>query len=409
MIPAHVIEKKREGESIDPGTLRAFLIGYLDGVVEEYQMSAFLMAVLFRGLDPAELDTLVDTMIGSGGALDLGTLERPRVDKHSTGGVGDKVSLALAPLAAELGLYVPMMSGRGLGHSGGTLDKLEAIPGFRTDLDLERFHAVLGDIGCAMIGQTAEIAPLDRRLYDLRSVTGTVPAIPLISASIMSKKLAEDLTALVLDVKVGSGAFLPDEGRALTLARTMVAIGTARGVRTEAWLTAMDRPLGCAVGNGLETVEALECLAGAGPDDVRALVVHLAASMVQAGGDATSLAELRRRAATALDDGSALRRMERLVEAQGGDPRIVTEPTRIARAPETAVVEADRSGVVVQVEPRALGDAVVAMGGGRVRLGEAIDPRVGFRVLVRPGDRVMAGDPLAEVHAADAGGMALGA
>ncbi|MBT8402956.1 MAG: thymidine phosphorylase, partial [Gemmatimonadetes bacterium] len=388
MIPAHVIEKKREGESIDPGTLRAFLIGYLDGVVEEYQMSAFLMAVLFRGLDPAELDTLVDTMIGSGGALDLGTLERPRVDKHSTGGVGDKVSLALAPLAAELGLYVPMMSGRGLGHSGGTLDKLEAIPGFRTDLDLERFHAVLGDIGCAMIGQTAEIAPLDRRLYDLRSVTGTVPAIPLISASIMSKKLAEDLTALVLDVKVGSGAFLPDEARALALARTMVAIGTARGVRTEAWLSAMDRPLGSAVGNGLETVEALECLAGAGPDDVRALVVHLAASMVQAGGDATSLAELRRRAATALDDGSALRRMERLVEAQGGDPRIVTEPTRIARAPETAVVEADRSGVVVQVEPRALGDAVVAMGGGRVRLGEAIDPRVGFRVLVRPGDRV---------------------
>ena len=407
MIPAHVIEKKREGESIDPPTLRAFLMGYLEGDVAEYQMAAFLMAVVFRGLDATELDTLVDTMIGSGGSLDLRGSDLPRVDKHSTGGVGDKVSLALAPLAAELGLLVPMMSGRGLGHSGGTLDKLEAIPGFRTDLDLERFHAVLSSVGCGMIGQTAEIAPLDRRLYDLRSVTGTVPAIPLISASIMSKKLAEDLTALVLDVKVGSGAFLPDEERALALARAMVAIGEARGVRTEAWLTAMDRPLGVAVGNGLETVEALECLAGGGPDDLRALVVHLAASMVQTGGDPATFDVLKARAAGALDDGSALRRMERLVEAQDGDPRVVSEPDRIARAPVRRTVAAERAGTILGIEPRTLGETVVAMGGGRTRLGQAIDPRVGFVLHVRPGSTVRAGDAIAEVHAADDDGAAL--
>ncbi|MEQ9568618.1 MAG: thymidine phosphorylase, partial [Longimicrobiales bacterium] len=261
MIPTRVIEAKRDGGSIDSGSLRRFLTRYLDGDVEEYQMAAFLMAVVFRGLDGRELDDLVDVMIGSGASLDLSALDRPRVDKHSTGGVGDKVSIALAPLAAELGVYVPMMSGRGLGHTGGTLDKLEAIPGFRTDLDLGDFRRVLEAVGCAMIGQTAEIAPLDRRLYDLRSVTGTVPSLPLIAASIISKKLAEGLSALVLDVKVGSGAFLPDEERALTLARTMVGIGDARGVRTEALVTAMDRPLGRAVGNALETVEALECLA----------------------------------------------------------------------------------------------------------------------------------------------------
>ena len=364
-------------------------------------MSAFLMATLFRGMDAAELDVLVTTMIGSGAVLDFGDLDRPRVDKHSTGGVGDKVSLALAPLAAELGVYVPMMSGRGLGHTGGTLDKLEAIPGFRTALDLRRFREVLVEVGCAMIGQTAEIAPLDRRLYDLRSVTGTVPSIPLIAASIMSKKLSEGLSALLLDIKVGSGAFLPDESQALDLARTMVTIGEGHGVRTEAVLTAMDRPLGCAIGNTLETIEALECLAGGGPLDLRRLVVHFAARMARLGGDSRSLEVVEATAGEMLDDGRALRRMERLVEAQGGDPRVVREPSRLERAPVVRSVVSEESGEVVRLDPRPLGAAVVAMGGGRTRLGQSIDPRVGFRLAVAPGHRVAQGETIAEVHAAD--------
>lgn len=408
MIPAQVIEAKRDGGAIDPGTLRAFMDGYLEGRVEEHQMSAFLMAVVFQGLDPRELDDLVDIMIGSGASLDLSDLDRPRVDKHSTGGVGDKVSLALAPLAAALGLYVPMMSGRGLGHTGGTLDKLEAIPGFRTDLALGAFRQVLEAVGCAMIGQTAEIAPLDRRLYALRSVTGTVPSLPLISASIMSKKLAEGLSGLVLDVKAGSGAFLPDEDRALALARTMVGIGEARGVPTEALVTAMDRPLGRTVGNALETVEALECLAGGGPPDLRALVVEEAAAMLRVAGEGTDDDDRRRRARVALDDGSALARMERLVEAQGGDPRVVADPDRIARAPVVRQVRAERGGVVQAVAPRPLGEAVVAMGGGRRRLDDVVDLRVGYRRLAAPGDEVAPGDALGEVHAADEAGAAVG-
>jgi pyrimidine-nucleoside phosphorylase len=364
-------------------------------------MSAFLMAILFQGMDPDELDVLVATMIESGATLDLGDLDRPRVDKHSTGGVGDKVSLALAPLAAELGVYVPMMSGRGLGHTGGTLDKLEAIPGFSTDLTLDRFRAVLLDVGCAMIGQTAEIAPLDRRLYDLRSVTGTVPSIPLIAASIMSKKLSEGLSALILDVKVGSGAFLPGERQALQLARTMVAIGESRGVRTEAVLTAMDRPLGCAVGNGLETAEAFACLAGGGPGDLRRLVVHLAARMVALGGDARDPALIEAEAERCLDDGRALRRMERLVEAQGGDPRVVAEPDGLETAPVVREVRADEAGTVTALDPRPLGSAVVEMGGGRTRLDQAIDLRIGFRLAVSVGAHLEKGQVIAEVHAAD--------
>jgi pyrimidine-nucleoside phosphorylase len=407
-VPVHLIEAKRDGASLDPAELRAFLEGYLDDEIADYQMSAFLMATLFRGMDPGELDVLVATMLGSGAVLDLGDLDRPRVDKHSTGGVGDKTSLVLAPLVAELGLYVPMMSGRGLGHTGGTLDKLEAIPGFRTDLDLGRFRAVLVDVGCAMIGQTAEIAPLDRRLYELRSVTGTVPSIPLIAASIMSKKLAEGLSALVLDVKVGSGAFLPDEAQALELARTMVTIGEGRGVRTEAVLTAMDRPLGCAVGNRLETIEALECLAGGGPSDLRRLVVHLATAMVRLAGDARAPELIEVEAGDLLDDGRALRRMERLVEAQGGDPRVVVEPDRLARAPVVREVRSGAAGEVTRLDPRPIGVAVVEMGGGRTRLGQTIDPRVGFRLAVAPGQFVEKDQVIAEVHAADESSAELG-
>lgn len=409
MLPVRVIEAKRDGQAIPVESLEGFLHAFLDGSVADYQMSAFLMAAYFQGLAPGETDTLVRCMLGSGAVLDLSWLDGPRVDKHSTGGVGDKVSLALAPLAAELGMYVPMMSGRGLGHTTGTLDKLEAIPGFRTQLTLDEFRAVLARVGCAMIGQTAEIAPLDRKLYALRDVTGTVPVIPLIAASIMSKKLAEGLTGLVLDVKVGSGAFIPAEERALELARTMVHIGAAHDLPTVALLTAMDRPLGRAVGNGLETAEAVRCLRGEGPADLEALVVAEAAEMLRAGFPGLGAAEAADRAASVLQSGRALERMARLVAAQGGDTAWLDDPRRFETAPVRAVVEAGAAGVVAGVDPLTLGRAVVALGGGRTKMDQPIDLSVGFTLAVAPGDAVHPGDPLGTVHARDRAGAEAGA
>jgi pyrimidine-nucleoside phosphorylase len=408
VIPALIIEAKRDGETLEPTVLRDFLEAYLRGEVPDYQMAAFLMAAYLQGMDEAETDALVTCMLESGSTLDLSQLPGPKVDKHSTGGVGDKVSLVLAPLAASLGLYVPMMSGRGLGHTGGTLDKLEAIPGFQTDLSLSRFRKVLEDVGCAMIGQTTEIAPLDRRLYALRDVTGTVSSVPLIAASIMSKKLAEGLDGLLLDVKVGSGAFIPEEDRALELAETMVAIGRARGLRVVALLTAMDRPLGRAVGVGLETAEAVRCLRGEGPDDLTELVVREAAEMLRLGHADVSDEDAGRRAEEALASGAALERFVRLVEAQGGDAGVADEPDRLATAAERVDVEATEDGVVLEVAPRPLGDAVIVMGGGRVMMHQPIDPGVGFELGVTPGDSVRRGDLLGTVHARDAEGARLG-
>ena len=400
MIPARLIERKRDGEALAPEEIQTFFRSYLEGGVADYQMSAFLMAVYFGGLSTAELDALTGVMLGSGATLDLSHFAEPRVDKHSTGGVGDKASLPLAPLAAELGVRVPMMSGRGLGHTGGTLDKLESIRGFRTNLPLSRFVEVLADVGCAMTGQTAEIAPLDRRLYDLRNATGTVQSLPLIASSIMSKKLAEGLTALVLDVKVGAGAFLPEEDRALELARTMVAIGEARGVRTVALLTAMDRPLGRAIGNALEVRESIECLEGGGPPDLRELTVDLAAEMAFRGGGWTDRAAARAEAVRALDDGRARERFVRLVRAQGGDPAVIDHPDRLPRAEVVVDVPAPREGIVEAIAPLPLGWGLVELGGGRRAVGEPIHHGVGFVLRVAPGDRVRAGDPLAQVHAA---------
>ncbi|MEX0836698.1 MAG: thymidine phosphorylase [Gemmatimonadota bacterium] len=408
MNPVRVLERKRDGLPLEPAELRAFLGGYLDGDVPDYQMSAFLMAVVLQGLTEDETDVLVDTMLASGATLDLSALDRPRVDKHSTGGVGDKVSLVLAPLVAELGVYVPMMSGRGLGHTTGTLDKLEAIPGFRVDLELALFMDVLKRVGCAMTGQTREIAPLDRRLYALRDVTGTVPSLPLIAASIMSKKLAEGLDGLVLDVKVGEGAFLADPERARSLARSMVKIGNARGLRTLALLTAMDRPLGRAVGNGLETAEAIRCLRGEGPDDLRELVVQLAVEMVLQGSPGSDRDSVQRSAEERLASGAALERFRRLVDAQGGDPSVLDAPERLHTAPEVREVAANRAGTVHRVRPRVLGEAVVGLGGGRVRVEDAIDPGVGFEVLVRTGEKVHPRTPIGRVHARDDDGLMLG-
>jgi pyrimidine-nucleoside phosphorylase len=408
VIPARVIEAKRDGEHLDPALLTAFLEAYLRGEIPDYQMAAFLMAAYLQGLDERETEAFVACMLASGRTLDLSHLPGPRVDKHSTGGVGDKVSLALAPLAAALGIFVPMISGRGLGHTGGTLDKLEAIPGFRTDLSVTRFTKVLEEVGCAMVGQTTEIAPLDRRLYALRDVTGTVSSIPLIAASIMSKKLAEGLDGLLLDVKVGSGAFMTDEEQALELGRRMVSIGEAHGVRTVALLTAMDRPLGRAVGVGLETAEAIRCLQGEGPPDLRELVLAEAAEMVVLGDPRVTWDEARARAESALDSGAGLERFRRLVEAQGGDLVVVDEPDRLITAPERRVVEAPSAGMVVEVRPRILGEGVISLGGGRVIMHQPVDPAVGFVLDVAPGDVVEAGQALGTVHARDEQGAQTG-
>jgi len=400
MLATELIERKRDGLELTPDELSEFMSAYLADEVADYQMSAFLMAVFFRGLTPPELSALTRGIIASGTRLNFSDGDAPAVDKHSTGGVGDKVSLILAPLLAEAGLRVPMMSGRGLGHTGGTLDKLESIPGFRTGLDLEEFRCVLAEVGCAMIGQTPEIAPLDGRLYALRDVTGTVQSIPLIASSIVSKKVAEGIEALVLDVKCGLGAFMVDEERALELARTLVSLASDEGLRATALLTAMDEPLGRSVGNALEVREAVDCLRGGGPADLREVTLSLSAELMVAAGAAADAEVARRELATHLDDGSAARRFEALIERQGGDPRVVEDPSRLPAAGVKSEFLSPRAGHVARVDARRVGIAAVELGAGRSRLGDAIDPSVGYEILCAVGDSVVAGEPLAVVHAA---------
>jgi pyrimidine-nucleoside phosphorylase len=404
MTPAHIIRRKRDGQELEPREIRDFFGSYARGEVGEYQMAAFLMAVYFRGMSAAELAVLVDVMIESGAVADLSSVPGVKVDKHSTGGVGDKVSIVLAPLVASLGVPVPMMSGRGLGHTGGTLDKLETIPGFRTDLSLTEYRAQLERIGCVLIGQTNEIAPLDRRLYALRDVTGTVESVSLIASSIMSKKIAEGIDALVLDVKLGSGAFLPGRGPAAELARTMIRIGATHGKRVVALLTAMDRPLGCAVGNALELEECVLALRGGGPADLRELTLALAGEMLVLAGRAPSTERGAADAAAALDDGRALALLRAVIDAQGGNSAVLDDPAILPQAPVRRVVTAPHAGTVLQMDVRAIGEAAVALGAGRRVLHAAIDPGAGFHITIKPGDTVMAGEPIATVYgsAADA-------
>jgi pyrimidine-nucleoside phosphorylase len=401
VIPYQLRQRKRNGEALAPADLREFFDGYTSGVVADYQMSAFLMAVYFRGLTPAELNTLVDVMLGSGSVVRLDSVSGRKVDKHSTGGVGDKVSLALAPLVASLGVPVPMISGRGLGHTGGTLDKLETIPGFRTDLSLAEFRSQMERIGCALIGQTAEIAPLDKRLYALRDVTATVEAIPLIASSIMSKKLAEGIDALLLDVKQGSGAFLPDLDSALELATTMIGIGVAHGRAVVALVTAMDRPLGHAVGNALEMEEAILLLHGEGPADLWTLTVSQAGEMLLLGGVASNLEEALGMAHAALVDGRALEMMRRIIEAQGGNPAVLDDPALLPHAPVRRTLECEQDGYVETVHALDVGKAAVRLGAGRAALDSIIDPAVGFHITAKPGSRVKRGQSLATVYAAN--------
>ncbi len=408
MVVQSLIQRKRDGGVLDPDEWATLVADYMAGRIPEYQMSALLMAVVWRGLAMSELAALTDAMLASGGRLQFDDWSTPRVDKHSTGGVGDKVSLVLAPLAASCGVAVPMMSGRGLGHTGGTIDKLESIPGFRTDLTLREAEAQVRNIGCAMLRQTSEIAPADGRLYALRDVTATVEAIPLIAASILSKKLAEGLNGLVLDVKTGSGAFLPDLEQALDLAGTLVALGEARGCRTVALLTAMDRPLGRACGNALEIEEALQALEGKGPEDLMRVTLALGVEMLLLAGVATDGKDAERQLQQALDSGQALETFGRLVEAQGGNRAIIEDPSVLPQAKEVEIYEAPRRGFVSRVEPRAIGQAIVAMGGGRRTLEDEIDPSVGFVITVKPGGHVAAGEPIASVFARDAEGIAIG-
>lgn len=405
---APLIGRKRDGHALTPAQWEEIIEAYVAGTIPDYQMAALLMAVTWRGMAMEELAALTAAMLASGVQLDFGSWDVPRVDKHSTGGVGDKVSLVLAPLVAACGVAVPMMSGRGLGHTGGTTDKLESIPGLRTDLTPREAYDQVRRIGVAMFGQTAEIAPADGRLYALRDVTGTVPSIPLIAASIMSKKLAEGLTGLVLDVKHGAGAFLPEQARAIELAETMVLLGETSGCRTTALLTAMDRPLGRAIGNALEVEEALVALEGEGPEDLQAVTRSLAVEMLLLAGVADSPAAAGRMVQEAISSGAALEKFRQLIEAQGGNPAIIDDPGALPQAAEVELYESPEGGTITRIDPLALGHAVVAMGGGRTRLDDPIDHSVGFVVSVSPGQKVARGEPIASVFARDAAGIARG-
>jgi len=408
MLARALIERKRDGGRISPAEWRTLMSQYATDEVPDYQMAALAMAIYFNGLDRDEIGALTDAMLHSGAMLNLDHLVMARVDKHSTGGVGDKVSLVLAPLIACLGVAVPMMSGRGLGHTGGTLDKLESIPGFRTDLSLARATEQLERIGCALIGQTREIAPADRRLYALRDATATVESIPLISASIMSKKLAEGLTGLVLDVKRGSGAFLPELDRGLALARTMIELGADHGCPVVALMTAMDRPLGRACGNALEVEESIMALRGEGPPDLMKVTYALGAEMLVLAGVASNRDDAFRRMEVAISSGRAAAKFQEIIAAQGGDPNVIDDPSILPQAAECELYLAPRDGVVAQVEPKTIGRGITAMGGQRTKVEDGIDPSVGFVITARAGDIVRAGEPLATVFARDRAGVDAG-
>ena len=392
------IHRKRDGKSVPPEAIAELVRGYAEGEVPDYQMAAFCMAVFFRGLDELELAALVRAMLHSGDVLDLSDIPGPKVDKHSTGGVGDKVSLALAPLAAACGVKVPMVSGRGLGHTGGTLDKLESIPGFQTRLPVERFREIVAGAGACLIGQTDRIAPADRKLYALRDLTATVESIPLITASILSKKLAEGIDALVLDVKVGSGAFMKRPEEARRLAETIAGIGTAMGKRVSALVTDMDQPLGRAVGNALEVREAVDLLRDEGPRDLREVTVELTAEMLVLGGVASDPGEGRRRVNAAIGDGRGFLKLCEIVEAQGGDPDALADPALLPRAREVREVASRARGLVQAIDAEAIGLAAMALGAGRSRLEDRVDPAAGLLVHKKVGDPVEPGEPLATLH-----------
>jgi pyrimidine-nucleoside phosphorylase len=398
MRPQDLIEKKRDHKELTRDEIAFLVRGYTRDEIPDYQMAAWLMASFLNGMTEAETQALVEEMLHSGVVLTHDHIPLPKVDKHSTGGVGDKTSLVIAPVAAACGVAVPMISGRALAHTGGTLDKLEAIPGFRTDLSLEEFRGVLKRCGLALIGQTKEIAPADRKLYALRDLTATVPFRPFMCASIMSKKLAEGIDGLVLDVKTGNGAFMRELEDSRKLAEMMATVGRAMGKRVVALITDMNQPLGRWVGNAVETFEAIETLRGNLDGDFAELCLELAAQMLIVGGVETDLDVARNRSREAITSGEALGRFRACIEAQGGDPRVLDDPKLLPRARKERVITADRAGYVAGIETIEIGRVVMDWGGGRRRLEDRIDYGVGLRLHSKIGDQVDAGDPLVTAH-----------
>ncbi len=398
MRPYELIHKKRDGGILTREEIEAFLSAYTEGSLPDYQAAAMLMAIFFRGMNDAELGAWTRGMLESGDVLDLSDLPGRKVDKHSTGGVGDKVSIPLAPLVVACGVPVPMISGRGLGHTGGTLDKLEAIPGFRVDLDVDDYRRLVGTLGVCLIGQTSRLAPADKKLYALRDATATVESIPLIASSIMSKKLAEGIDALVLDVKVGRGAFMKNLEDARTLARTMVGIGKEMGKQVVAHLTDMSQPLGRTVGNALEVRESIELLRGEGPPDLVEITLALGAEMLVLGQVAASPIEGRAKLRAAIADGSGFRRFCELVEAQGGDRSTIEDPAKLPNASRTIELKAPKAGFITGIECQEVGLAAMALGAGRAQKEDTIDPAVGFVLRCKVGDEVKEGQIIAIAH-----------
>jgi pyrimidine-nucleoside phosphorylase len=398
MQPVDIIRRKRDGQALDAAAIDAFVRGATDASWSDAQLAALLMAVLLRGMTAEETRLLTAAMTHSGTVLRVANPPGPVLDKHSTGGVGDKVSLVLAPVVAACGGCVPMMSGRGLGHTGGTIDKLEAVPGLRTTLAPAEIDRVLRAAGCCIASASGQLAPADGRLYALRDMTATIDSVPLITSSILSKKLAEGLDGLVLDVKTGRGAFMQTEAEARELAEALVDIGRRQGLAVEALLTAMDVPLGRAVGNGLELREAIDVLAGGGPADVRELTTVLAARLLCLGRLAADESGARQLVQRALDSGTALERFRAMIAAQGGDPHVTDDPARLPRAPRVARVVASVDGFVCDIDARAIGGAAVQLGAGRTRQTDDVDPAAGVTLLAQVGDRVTAGEPIAELH-----------
>ena len=406
LFPQHIIAKKRDGGALTREEIQFLVRGATDGSWADYQLTAMLMAIFLRGMSTEETATLTDAMKNSGVVADLSKIRRPKADKHSTGGVGDKVSLHLAPMIAACGVAVPMISGRGLGHSGGTLDKLESIPGFRVGLSLSEYAAQVDKVGVALVGQTAELAPADKKLYALRDVTGTVESIPLICASILSKKLAEGTDVLVSDVKFGRGAFMKDKARARELAQALVSVATAMGTPTRAVLTAMDEPLGRAVGNGLEVAESIDCLKGHGPADTMEVTYVLGEQMLLLTNVEKTPAAARARLEAVIANGAALAKFRELILAQGGDARVLDDPARLPQAKLQQPLVAARGGFVQDVDAMAVALAALRLGAGRTRAEDKIDAAVGISALVKVGEKIEQGAPLAIIHASSEAALA---
>src|ERR1019366_1229488 len=398
LFPQHVIARKRDGAELTRAEIEAFVRGATDGSRGHYQLRPLLMAVFLRGMSAQETAALTDAMMRSGVVADLSAVGMPKADKHSTGGVGDKVSIHLAPMVAACGVAVPMISGRGLGHTGGTVDKLESIPGFRMGLSIAEYSAQVGRIGLSLICQTSELAPADRKLYALRDVTATVECIPLICASILSKKLAEGIDVLVLDVKHGSGAFMREKARARELAVALTGVAKAMGKPARAVMTAMDEPLGRTVGNALEVAESVECLRGSGARDLMEVTYALGVQMLLLAGAERDAAAARARLERSVASGAALSKFRELIEAQGGDPRVVDDPARLPQARSRKPLASPRAGFVTRVDAMGVALAALRPGAGRARAGDRGAPAVGFSGLVKVGERVGRGDPLCVIH-----------